>query len=386
MAARFSWFAGDRAATDRNIEAALELVGSGPASRAKAEALTNQSGFLMLAGRFDESIQVGAEALPLAEELGMEAERARLHIMVGCARCCLGDTEGLGEIETGISIARAAGALEMVVLGYTNLASELVFLGLLADARRAWRHFRELGERYGFARMQRTARADEACWAFVDGRWDDALSIADELIGAADAGDRHWTDPAVLSLRASIRLARGDVAGADADSGRAAELARGSDAQAQSQAFCVRAAVALDAARRDEAGGLASELAAIGPVLLPALCSGFPTLAEVAWVFRDLGREDELTAVLDATPIDSPWKDAARAIAEGDLVHAAEIIDEMGHTASAAYARLRAAEALAAEGRRPEPDAQLAQAQSFYRKVGAAAYLRRGEELLSASA
>lgn len=274
----------------------------------------------------------------------------------------------------------------MVVLGYTNLASELVFFGRLADARRAWRHFLELAERYGFARMQRTARADRAVWAFVDGRWDDAIRVADELIGAADAGDRHWTDPAVLSLRASIRLARGDFAGADADGGRAAEFARGSDAQAQSQAFCVRATVALDAGSRDEAGELVSELAAIGPVLLPALCSGFPTLAEVAWVFRDLGREHEFSAVLDATPIESPWKDAAHAIIDGDLVRAAEIIDEIGHAASAAYARLRAAEALAAEGRRPEAEAQFAQAQSFYRNVGAAAYLRRGEELVSASA
>jgi class 3 adenylate cyclase len=386
VAARFSWFAGDRAGTDRYIEAALELVGSGPASRAKAEALTNQSGFLMLAGRFDESIQVGAEALPLVEELGMEAQRARLHIVVGCARCCLGDTEGLREIETGISIARAGGALEMVVLGYTNLASELFFFGRLADARRAWQHFRELGERYGFARMQRTARTDGACWAFVDGRWDDVLRVADELIAAADAGDRHWTDPTVLSLRASIRLAGGDAAGADADSERAAELARSSDAQAQSQAFCVRAAVALEAARHDEAGELASELAALGPVLLPALCSGFPTLAEVAWVFRDLGRGQELSAVLDATPIESPWKDAAHAIIDGDLVRAAEIIDEMGHAASAAYARVRAAEALAAEGRQREADAQLVQAQSFYRGVGAVAYLRKGKELVGDSA
>lgn len=81
-------------ATDRYIEAALELVGSGPVSRAKAEALTNQTGFLVLAGRFAEATRVGAEALPLAEELGMEAQRARLHIMVGCARCGLRDTEG----------------------------------------------------------------------------------------------------------------------------------------------------------------------------------------------------------------------------------------------------------------------------------------------------
>jgi ATP/maltotriose-dependent transcriptional regulator MalT len=97
------------------------------------------------------------------------------------------------------------------------------------------------------------ASEDAAGWAFADGRWDDALSIADELIVAADAGHPHYTDALMLSIRASIRFARGDVAGADADIERAAELARGSDVQAQSQAFCVRAILAIAAKRGDEA-------------------------------------------------------------------------------------------------------------------------------------
>jgi class 3 adenylate cyclase/tetratricopeptide (TPR) repeat protein len=386
MAARFSWVGGDRAATDRYIGVALDILVDRPVSRSKAEALTNQSGFHMLAGRYDESIRVGAQAFPLVEELGMDEQRARLHIVVGTARWGLGDSEGLHEIERGISIARAAGALEMAAIGLDNLDAGLFCLGRLADARRAWRRLVELGERYGFARLQRGAKMQSAGWAFADGRWDDALGVADELIAAADAGDRHFTDATVFSLRASIRLARGDPAGADADSERAVELARDSDAQAQSVAFCVRAAIAIDAARHGEAGELASELAAIGRVLLPALNAPFPAFAAAGWVFKDLGREDEFSVVLEATPIESPWKDAARAITEGDFVRAAEIIDEMGHAASAAYARLRAAEALAAVGRRPEAEAQFAQAQSFYRKVGAATYLRRGEELVSASA
>jgi hypothetical protein len=75
--------------------------------------------------------------------------------------------------------------------------------------------------------------------------------------------------------------------------------------------------------------------------------STYPTLAEVAWVFRDLDRDADLAAVLDATPIDSPWMDAARAIGAGELDSAAAIIESIGHTASAAHARQRAAEAAA---------------------------------------
>jgi hypothetical protein len=114
-------------------------------------------------------------------------------------------------------------------------------------------------------------------------------------------------------------------------------------------------------------------------VLLPALCSPFPTLAEVAWLFRDLGREDEFSMVLDATRIQSPWVDAARAITGGDLVRAADIIDGVGHTASGAYARLRAADSLATEGRDREAGVQRARADSFYRKVGAARYVRNSQ-------
>jgi len=144
VAARFAWFAGDRAATDRYIAEALNAVADRPLSRARAIALAHASGFHMLDGRFEESIRVGAEALPLVEELGIEDARARLHIVVGCARCCLGDRGGLDEIETGIQVAEAAGALEMLATGYTNLSSELHFFARLDEARRAWRHHVEV--------------------------------------------------------------------------------------------------------------------------------------------------------------------------------------------------------------------------------------------------
>jgi class 3 adenylate cyclase len=387
IAARFSWFAGDRVGTDRYIAVALDAVADRPTSRARAEALTNQSGFLMLGGQFDEAIRVGAEALPLVEALGMEDQRSRLHIVVGSARYGLGDIGGFDQIETGISIAEAAGAFDMVVIGYNNLTSGLLVYGRLAEARRGWLLELELCQRYGLAQTLRFARAEAAGWAYLDGRWDEAIAVADELIAAADRGDRHYSDAAVLSLRAWIRLARGDAAGAHSDSDRGAELARASDPQAQSAAFCIGAAVALAGGRRDEAGELAHELAAIGPVLGGALCTPFPTLVDVAWVFRDLGRESEFCdAVLDATPIESPWVDAARAIAGGDLGSAADIIDGIGHMAGAAYARLRAADSSAAEGREQEAAAQRERAYAFYAKVGAAGFMRNADGRPSASA
>jgi tetratricopeptide (TPR) repeat protein len=307
----------------------------------------------------------------------MEDQRARVHIVVGCARCCLGDRRGLDEIQTGIGVAEAAGSVEMVVVGYIDLDAELHFFARLPEARQALHQAVELAERYGLNSYLRSARQELAAWAYVDGRWDEALAAADELIAAADAGDPDYSDAILLAMRGWMRLARGDPAGAARDTERAVELARASDLQAQAAAYCMRAAVALALGRREEADDLASALVTIGPPIVASLCSPFPTLAEVAWVFHDLGRASELrVTVLESDPIKSPWNDAARAIVDGDLVRASGLMYSIGHTASAAYAHLRAADALAAAGQDSESEQHHARAESFYRKVGATGLLR----------
>jgi class 3 adenylate cyclase/tetratricopeptide (TPR) repeat protein len=386
VAARVSWQLGDRVATDRYIALALEATADRPPSRARAEALTAQTGFLMLGGRFEDAIRVGAEARPLVEALGLEEKRAHLHNYVGCARCCLGDEDGLAEIETSIAVAQSAGAAAAVVNGYGNLSAEIHFFAKLAESRSAWREALELAERYGLGNFRRNYRAEGAYWAYLDGRWDEAVAVANELLALAKAGDSHYSDSPLFALRGWIEFARGDEAAAGNDTGRAVELARARDLQAQSQAYCIRGAVALATGRREEAAELASDLAALGPPMVPALGAPFPTLAEVAWLFHDLGRGEEFREiVLDPDPIKSAWNDVARAICDGELVRAADIIDRIGHTASAAYARLRAAETLAAGGEDAEAAAQRAQAEAFYRTVGATRFVGDHEGLGSAS-
>ena len=153
----------------------------------------------------------------------------------------------------------------------------------------------------------------------------------------AEDGEPHYSDPQVLAHRAWIRFARGDAAGADRDSERAVALARSSDLQAQLSAYWIRAAVASAGGRHDEASELASEIASFGVGMVAALNSPLQTLVDVAWLFRDLGRESEFSAaVLDPDPIKGPWNDAARAVGDGDLARAADILETIGHTAGAA--------------------------------------------------
>ena len=164
LAARIAWSAGDRAAVDGSLDTASRALVARPASRAKADTMASLSGFHMLAGRFDASIRVGRDALRIAEDLGLGDISARVQVAVGCARCCLGDGEGLDEIEKGIATARAAGAFDSVVVGYANLSSELHFFGRLAEARSAWQHAGELAARYGIVRMVRNTQAESVAW------------------------------------------------------------------------------------------------------------------------------------------------------------------------------------------------------------------------------
>ena len=70
----------------------------------------------------------------------------------------------------------------------------------------------------------------------------------------------------------------------------------------------------------------------------------------------------------------------------GDLRLSANLCAQMDARPEEAYARLRAAESLAAQGRRVEADEQLHAALAFYRSVSAKRYIREGEALLAASA
>jgi hypothetical protein len=65
---------------------------------------------------------------------------------------------------------------------------------------------------------------------------------------------------------------------------------------------------------------------------------------------------------------------------------AAETLSAMGARPFEAYVRLRAAEELAAGGRRSEAQGELRRALEFWQGVGASTYVRRGEALLPASA
>ena len=377
-----AWYEGDRERADLWLDLALELVRDRPASPAKANALVDLGRMYHVAGEYAEAIRVGREALPLVERLGLDALRARVLYSIGISRASLGDPEGIGDLEQAVSISRAANAFEQLHAALNNLSEAQFLFGKLAAAAETYEALVESMERFGRDTDRRWGLASLAALRMSEGRWDAAIEHADAFIAETEAGSPHYLEPVCRAARASIRFARGDLAGASADTERALAVARpAKDAQVVAPALQARASVLLAEGRRVEADAVATELLALEDKLMPALVTGFGTgIVGFASLARDLGREGELLAVLATAPA-VPWVVAARAVASGDFERAAAVLADIKFRPGEAYTRLRAAEELAAAGRTAQAEAYLDAALDFYREVGATHFVREGETL-----
>jgi class 3 adenylate cyclase/tetratricopeptide (TPR) repeat protein len=380
MIATIAWHEGDADRCSESLEHAAALLEEVAATPAKAFVLSQISRYRMLAGANQEAILVGREALTLAEELGLDEVRASVLNTVGTARVSGGDADGLADVEQSISISLAANSGECV-RGYTNLAAVCLPLGRIEQALQAHADGMRAAERFGEEIGLGFLRGQWVGWLVLEGRWDEALSLADELIAASQAGSPHYLESFWLANRALIRHGRDDLAGAVADSRAALELARrATDPQAVETVLDTASFVLADAGQPEEALALVNELlegkAKRGSLLLDQL--GF------VWVLVDADEAERVLAALEGAP-SWPWQEAARAIARGEIVAGADALEAAGVLSDAAYARLRAAESLVAEGTRAEADEQLRSALAFYRSVGATRFVRQGEALLAAA-
>jgi class 3 adenylate cyclase/tetratricopeptide (TPR) repeat protein len=380
------WLMGQRDQAFERLRAAEALIADGPTSTAKAFFVSNASRYAMLAGEHDDAIRLGREALAMAEELSMDDLRSHALNNIGVARLGIGDKRGLDDLEQSVEISVAANSAESV-RSYGNLASTLTSLGQLERAFAMNLEGRRAAERFGLDDPLRWLTAELAWEPYFEGRWDEALEMLDEQM-AYFVQNPYWMEPPCRWLRGRMRLARGDVVGAQEDAQQGLELARlGKDPQVlwPALSFGARAFYTTDAKRAD---GLARE------VLDEWEAAGFAMAgSESEWLgdlvvpLPALGRQGEfLEAVAQSTKFPTPWRVAAAAYASGDFLHAAEVYEDIGALPDAAFARLRAAESLVGAGRRTEADAELQRALSFWRSVGATAYVREGEALLAESA
>jgi tetratricopeptide (TPR) repeat protein len=379
---------GVREREDEHLERAAALIDGLPPSRSKALTLTHLGASLMLAGRYEDAIRVCREGLQIATKLGLDDIRAHALNSLGISRTTLGDADGIADIERALGIALEKNLPNEGVRAYGNLAEMAGnYVGDLARAFELRAEGRKLAEKFGLAGSIRFLRGELVIQWYWTGRWDDALELADELLSEAEADSPNYMDSQCLLAKARIGLARGErLMIADADG--ALETARTvRDPQALYPALAFRARAESAAGRLDEASALADELLSSWANRPDAMLdSHLQSFVDAAEVLRALGRGSELIAVAAKARHQTRWTGAATAFVSGDFLRAAEIYAAAGSAPDEAFARLRAAEALIAGGRRAEGDEQLQRALGFYRSVGASAYLRQGEALLARTA
>jgi tetratricopeptide (TPR) repeat protein len=255
---------------------------------------------------------------------------------------------------------------------------------MAGDAREALRLRREsirIAERFGELITYGFARRSLVFHLYHDGRWDEAVQLAGELVSEREheplAGESY-----VLGRRALIQHARGDDAGALEDARRGLEIARpAKDPQMLLPALTTWHRIAVEHDLDDEIERTAKDLLHELTVQQSAVL-----IIDALLVARSSGLAEDLRRLLEAYHSESPWMHAGLAILDERWVDAAETLETIGDFADEAFARLRAAEQLVAAGCRAEAEEHLQRALAFYRSVGATRYSREAEALLAASA
>jgi len=337
--------------------------------------------YLTLAGRRHEAITAAREALVAAEQLGLEELRAHALNTIGIARFYTGDRDGVRDIERAIEIARAVNSPE-ASRATNNLAAVTAGFGDIRRALVLYAEAARLNERFGNRQLIRFGEGIAVWGDFMTGDWDRALGRAEAFIQECDGGSPHYQESSVRQIRAIVLASRGENDEALAEMGRAVALARSAgDPQAVYPVLAgeVKMHVLLgDLAR---ARSLAAEVMAAES--FGAGVTG--VVAQLVCHAEELGVEERLRKQLEEGH-DTLWAEAAVAVLDGDHRRGAELYEQVGAGPTEAEARLLAARSLIRAGRRPEGEAELRRALSFWRAAGASASVRRGEALLAASA
>jgi len=375
-----AWYCGHRREADERAERAVELLAGEPASEAKAEALAHHARLLMLAGELSRSVEVASAAIELARELGSELLEAAALATRGTA---LG-RHGGDDLRRGIALAERAKAVFALQRGLNNLAEHEIARGDLQAGLEQLRRYRALADQLGIRSTQTWIAAQEASHQVMTGEWDLALAHADALIEASDAGSPTYLDGSVRSVRARIRQARGDAAGALDDVLKGIASAREA-MDAQMLVPTLAAAAEVFAHERH----VAEARAALAEIL--QICR---SLERVYWAFSvmlvwpvlDLEVSAAFADVFEPFRDDDVWTATAVKAWRGDVLGAADAFGRFGARALEAEARVRAAAQLRASGDTTRADAQLRRALAFFREVGATRRIRDAETLLAATA
>jgi class 3 adenylate cyclase/tetratricopeptide (TPR) repeat protein len=372
-----AWYRGDRDTAEGHFSRAYALVSERGASASKARVLALTARFRMLGGASEGAIRIAREALALAEALGLDELRAHALTTIGSSSNRIDVRTGRAELEEALEIGLAANS-PVAATTLNNLAVMEIWQGDFRRGDELYPRGQQLAERFGDRDGLRFMRANGIFAAFALGRWDEAAEAAEAFI-AECASSPHYGEGIVREARGSIRLARGDLPGAEQDRDFTLEHARRvRDPQRTLPSLAARAMSLVLLDRRDEARPAAEETVALARENVE-MTSAASLLVLVAGT---LGVRDDLREAVERSP-EGPWKDLTSAGVRGDLVEVGDLYATFGCATFEAYARLLGGEQAIEDGHRAGGESEIERALVFFRSVGAEFLVQRGERLLA---
>ena len=216
---------------------------------------------------------------------------------------------------------------------------------------------------------------------FDVGEWDEALREANSLIGAPGFNRQEYL---ARSVRAIILDSRGEPAAAEVDF----ELAVASARESAEAAAVLPALVGLAGFHRRQ--GRTGEVAAALDEVVAGLDASESVgdiqefHVELVVELLNADRAEAAERIVGRMPA-GPWRDACRALVDGEDARAADTLASIGTERLAAELRLRSARAFASAGRLSEAETQLELGRAFFRKVGATAFLAEADTIVAAA-
>jgi tetratricopeptide (TPR) repeat protein len=387
------WVRGETARSSELEAEAIEKLERHPPGEELLAAYSRRGSSLAIGGRSQEALVTLDRALALAEELRSSTEAARIYQARGIARMDMEDLEGIEDVRRGLEVAREAGDLFGLSVGYTNLASNLL-PSSPAEALAVWNEGIEFAKKISNAgnRYWQTA---ESTWALFDlGHWDEIIERATIVVDWAEQGGLMYAAAIAASQHALVLIHRGRAADARPLLERFVPVARDAgDPQVLVPALATAALHAF--AQGDESAALAAlrDLESrtrtgaslyrpnyLSDVVAIAYDAGAPELADVFLEseYRSTGRQSHSVVAAQATAAEKTGRfEEALALYE----QATERWDSHPFVLGAAEARHGAARCLIALGR--DGETKLREARAVYSQLGAQPALERVDDLLA---
>ena len=169
----------------------------------------------VLSGHSEEAPGWADKALALAERLGgLPVVKVQALDYRGMARCDLGDFDGLDDLRQALQLAHEIGAGEDAALLHNSLTGPLWLTDGPASALATCQAGIDFAERRGLAQTTMSLRGSSLQMLADLGRWDQVLTIADEVIVSDRAHGGGYESVAAETHKAFVWLWRGEVTAA----------------------------------------------------------------------------------------------------------------------------------------------------------------------------